>query len=318
MLQEPFYYLTFYHFVTLDSPESAVKKHKDYLKNRDIKCRIYFSKEGVNAVLSGRQADAEHYMEWLKSDPRFADVWFKIHTGQEHSLPHQTVKKREQLVAMDMKVDLKQTGAYMTPEQWAETIEKRDENTLIIDVRNKYESDVGYFEGAERPSLTTFRDFPKYVSELKKRYDGKKTKVLTYCTGGIRCELYTVLLKNEGFEHVHQLHGGVVNYGQQMGGKHWRGKLFMFDDRLAIPLAEGQKEEVVSSCHHCKNPADVFYNCAHMSCNALFIGCPECVKAFEGCCCESCKGEDHRRPFVPVTKPKPFRRLSHASNSCSL
>lgn len=309
-----FYYLTFYHFVAIEDPALEVKRHKDFFKNLNIKSRIYIAKDGINAVLSAPAEEAERYMEWMKADPRFNSVWFKIHKGSEHSLPHQTVKQRKQLVALDVAIDHKDTGAYLTPEQWASFIEKRDENTLIIDVRNNYESAVGYFEGAERPDLKTFRQFPQYTKDLAKKYDPKKTKVMTYCTGGIRCELYTALLKNEGFEQVYQLHGGVVHYGETLGSKHWKGKLFMFDDRLAIPL-EQKETAPVGSCHHCHTASDRLCNCAHMACNELFISCPSCAEKFEGCCSESCQKQEHRRPFVALENPKPFRRLNGAQPS---
>ena len=120
-------------------------------------------------------------------------------------------------------------------------LEKKDENTLLLDVRNDYESAIGHFEGAERPPIKTFREFPDYAEALAKQKNPQKTKVMMYCTGGIRCEVYSALLKEKGFEEVYQLHGGVINYGHKMGNKHWKGKLFVFDDRLSVPISEDEQ-----------------------------------------------------------------------------
>ena len=189
-------------------------------------------------------------------------------------------------------------------------LENRDCATLLLDVRNDYESEIGHFEGAERPKLTKFREFPAYVQELKKERDPKETPVMMYCTGGIRCEVYSALLKEAGFEKVYQLEGGVINYGHKEKGKHWKGKLFVFDDRLAAPLHPEADSEPISHCTFCASPCDAYRNCANMDCNELFLTCPGCADRLKGCCSAPCLEEGRVRPYEPGERPKPFRRVS--------
>lgn len=302
-----YFVLAYYLFIPIDSPEEEVCKHHAFFKDRDIKGRIYISKEGINGQMSASAEDAEAYMEWMRADARFRPIQFKIHHHHEHAFPKTTVKVREQLVALDMSVDLSQSGQHVSPEEWKKMLEERDENVVLVDVRNDYEWEIGHFEGAKLPDLETFREFPDYAKALKEQKDPQKTKVMMYCTGGIRCELYSALLKKEGFENVYQLQGGVINYGLKVGSDHWRGKLFVFDDRLAVPIAE-DKEEVISKCLHCGASSDIYYNCANMDCNELFLCCPSCAEQFKGCCSEVCGGAPRVRAYEKTDRPKPFRK----------
>ncbi len=178
----------------------------------------------------------------------------------------------------------------------------------IIDVRNDYESEVGHFKGAIKPPLGAFREFPGYTEELEKTVDKEKDTVLMYCTGGIRCEYYASYLKNKGFRSIYQLDGGVIQYANEVGAEHWKGKLFVFDDRLTVALGD---EETLSHCIHCGASADTYYNCANMDCNALFTSCHSCASKMQGLCQDACK-EGRVRAFDPSKKPKPFPRLSES------
>ncbi|MBS0651023.1 MAG: rhodanese-related sulfurtransferase [Verrucomicrobia bacterium] len=305
--QESYFVLAYYIFTPIADPHSEVAKHLEFVGQHDITCRVYISEEGINGQMSGSQEDAEKYMQWLKSDPRFAEVAFKIHTHPEHVFPRATVKYRKQLVAMDEQVDFSLVGIHVSPEEWKQMLLSRDENTVLIDVRNDYEWEIGHFEGAELPKLDTFRKFPEYARQLREQCNPASTKVMMYCTGGIRCELYSALMKKEGFENVFQLDGGVINYGLKEGNEQWRGKLFVFDDRLAVPI-DGKEAETISSCRHCNEPSDTYYNCANMDCNELFLCCPACAEKLQGCCCTECQSAPRLRPFVKTEKPKPFRK----------
>jgi UPF0176 protein len=300
--------LAYYHFTCIDDPAREVERHKDFFKDREITCRIYISKEGINGQLSGEKEDARAYMAWMKSDPRFGDMEFKWQTATEQVFPRATVKVRDQLVALDMPADPKQGGEHVSPAKWKKMLQERDRETLLLDVRNDYEWEIGHFEGAELPPLETFRAFGTYAQRLRQEKDPKKTKVMMYCTGGIRCELYSSLLKQQGFENVYQLEGGVIKYGEKEGSAHWRGKLFVFDDRLAIPLSEDAPEDVISSCRHCDAKSDVYYNCANTDCNDLFLSCPACAETFSGCCSTSCQSAPRLRKYEKGKRPKPFRR----------
>ncbi len=297
--------LAYYHIGYIEDPQTEVIRHKEFFSTRDFRGRIYISKQGINGQASGRADHADEYMAWMGT--RFQKMPFKVHISKEHVFPKMTVKIRQQLVAIDCEVDLSQTGEHLSPEQWKRMLEERDEETLILDVRNNYEWEVGHFEGSNLPQLETFREFPAYAKQLKKERDPKKTTVMMYCTGGIRCEVFSAVMKQEGFEKVYQLDGGVIHYALKEGGDHWRGKLFVFDDRLAVPVDEEQ--EPISCCAHCNKPNDVYYNCANIDCNELFLCCLDCLRAHRGCCSAQCGCADRVRPYQE--NGKPFRKWDY-------
>jgi UPF0176 protein len=177
----------------------------------------------------------------------------------------------------------------------------------LLDVRNDYEWAIGHFEGAELPKCESFRDFEVYAEKLKEERDPSTTEVMMYCTGGIRCELYSAVLKARGFEKVYQLEGGIINYGLKQGNDHWLGKLFVFDDRLSVPLCD-KEAPVVGQCYHCQTPIENYYNCANMDCNRLFLCCSSCLKQYAGCCHESCREAPRLRPYHQQDPHKPFRK----------
>lgn len=296
--------LAYYHIGEIDDPLAEVIRHKKFFQSRDFRGRIYISEQGVNGQASGLASHAQEYIDWMRADDRFKGISFKIHEFEEHAFEKMIVKYRKQLVAIDCEVDFALRGEHVSPEKWKKMLEAKDEKTLLLDVRNDYEWKVGHFEGAELPELETFREFPAYAKALKEKRDPKTTSVMMYCTGGIRCEFYSAVLKKEGFEKVYQLDGGVIAYGLNEGSKHWAGKLFVFDDRLVVPISE-ETAEPIASCRHCHQPHDVYYNCANMDCNELFICCIPCLRSHQGCCCSSCK-QGRVRPFQENSKP--FRK----------
>ena len=295
--------LAYYVLTEIEDPHAEVARHKEFFKTRDFRGRIYISEQGINGQSSGSAAHAEEYQEWLRADPRFKETRFKIHSASEHAFPKMTVKYRKQLVAIDCEVDFSNIGEHVPPKVWKKMLEERTPDTLLLDVRNDYEWKAGHFEGAELPKLAQFREFPGYAKRLKEECDPAKTPVMMYCTGGIRCEYYSAVLKKEGFEKVYQLDGGVIQYGLEEGSEHWKGKLFVFDDRLVVPLSEDR--EVISVCTHCKAPNEVYYNCANMDCNELFFCCLDCLKEHRGCCSAPCQ-EGRVRPYQENAKP--FRK----------
>lgn len=300
--------LAYYCFTPIEDPQAEVVRHKTFFQDKDVKARIYIARQGINGQMSAAAADAQSYIDWMRADSRFANIDFKLHCYDEHVFPKLTVKVREQLVALDLPVDLSQRGTHVAPHIWRQMLEERDDDTLLLDVRNDYEWEIGHFEGAVLPTLEQFREFPAFAKLLKETRNPDKTKIMMYCTGGIRCELYSALLKREGFENVYQLEGGVIKYGLEEGGKHWKGKLFVFDDRLAVPVAEDKAAEAISVCHHCQVTSDVYYNCADMDCNELFVCCTSCAEKFQGCCSAECQAAERRRPFQSSARPKPFRK----------
>lgn len=304
-----YFVLAFYYFTEIPNPHEEVQAHKAFFRERNLTGRIYISEQGINGQMSGVKEHAEEYMRWMHANPLFEKVVFKIHLHHENVFPKQTIKYRKQLVALDEEVDLANTGQHVSPAEWKALLES-SEKPLVLDVRNEYEWKVGRFEGAECPPCDTFREFKDYAEGLKKEVDPKATPVMMYCTGGIRCELYSSLLKKNGFEKIYQLDGGIINYGLKQGNDYWLGKLFVFDDRLTVPISD-QPNEVIGRCHHCDKENESYYNCANMDCNHLFLCCPDCLKDYAGCCKQECREAPRVRPYHHQNAHKPFRKWYH-------
>lgn len=301
--------LAYYLFTNVPDPHQEVANHKIFFQSKQLTSRIYISESGINGQMSGLKSDAEAYIEWIRENPLFKNIIFKIHPWHEQVFPRQTIKYRKQLVALDEEVDLSLTGEHVSAAKWKALIEG-EQKPLLLDVRNDYEWEVGRFENAVCPPCETFREFGHYAKELKNTIDPETTPVMMYCTGGIRCELYSSLLIKEGFKKVYQLDGGVIQYGLTQGSDHWLGKLFVFDDRLTVPISD-EKTPVIGTCHLCNASTESYYNCANMDCNRLFLCCPDCVKQLKGSCSTDCGSSPRLRPYQQETVHKPFRKWHH-------
>ncbi|MCB1113742.1 MAG: rhodanese-related sulfurtransferase [Chlamydiia bacterium] len=307
-----YYALAFYQIAPIESPESEVKLQKAFLKDKDAKARIYISEEGINGQMSLSKTDAKVYMDWMHSRELFKSIDFKLHEIDEHAFPKLTVKVRKQLVALDRPVDFSLIGEHISPAEFKSKLDKG--NYTLLDVRNKYECEVGRFKGSIVPPSDTFREFDEWADELKTNLNPEKEEVLMCCTGGIRCEYFSALLKEKGFQNVKQLDGGIIGYGLKEGSKHWDGKLFVFDDRLTVPISN-EPTEVIGKCHKCHAPTELYYNCANMDCNHLFLSCHECIKESIGCCKDTCQTAPRVRAFDPNARHKPFRKLDKAQKT---
>lgn len=301
--------IAFYCFENIVDPHAEVAAQKEFLKELDVRSRIYISEQGINGQMSASLSAAETYITWLKSREPFQKVDFKLQPYHEHVFPRLTVKYRKQLVALDRDVDMSQTGEHVSPVRWKEMLEDGTKR-LVLDVRNDYECKVGHFDGAELPPCSEFRAFTRWLEGLKEKHDPTTTPVMMYCTGGIRCEVFSALMKEEGFTTIYQLDGGVIKYAEKVGDAHWWGKLFVFDDRLTVPMTP-TSSSVVGICHHCGTSNESYYNCANMDCNRLFLCCPDCLEKFGGCCQESCQEAPRLRPVSHQNAHKPFRKWYH-------
>lgn len=306
-MDHPYFVLAYYAFTRIENPQQEVLDHKEFLGKLDAKSRIYISEEGINGQMSAAKSDALLYIDWLRSKKPFQNIDIKIHGWHEQAFPKLTIKYRKNLVARNLSVDMSKRGQHMPSHEFKALLDQEEEKYLLLDVRNSYEWKVGRFKNAELPPCDNYREFELYAENLKKRVDGDKTKVVMYCTGGIRCELYSSLLIQHGIKNVFQLDGGVIKYGLEEGSKHWEGKLFVFDDRLTVPISD-EPTEVISQCHHCGAKSDNYYNCANMDCNELFLCCPDCLKKTAGCCQDACQQSTRLRPYQHQNPHKPFRK----------
>lgn len=205
--------LLYYKYTTIEDPEAFAKEHLAFCKSLNLKGRILVATEGINGTLSGTVEETEKYMEAMQADERFKDTFFKIDPAEEMAFRKMFVRPRSELVALNLEEDvdpLETTGKYLEPAEFKEAL--LDEDTVVIDARNDYEYDLGHFRGAVRPDIRSFRELPQWIRENKEQFMDKK--IVTYCTGGIRCEKFSGWLLKEGFEDVAQLHGGIANYGK--------------------------------------------------------------------------------------------------------
>lgn len=298
--------ILYYQFTRVDDPALFCKDHRAFLKELGVKGRVYISSEGINGTLGGTPDQIREYRDFLQNLPGFENTEFK--TDEHDTIPFAKLicKVRDEIVALRVPgLDPKQGGRYLSAQEWRKLMESEEEY-VMIDVRNNYESKVGHFKGALKPDLENFYDFPDWLEEAEKEIP-KNKKVLMYCTGGIRCEKFSVLMKQKGWEDVNQLHGGILTYAREEGGDYFEGKCFVFDDRLVVPV-NPQSMEPVSVCEITGQPADSYLNCANMQCNKLFICSEEGAQMMEGCCSETCKESEYRRPFDPKDAFRPFRK----------
>ncbi|MBX7244090.1 MAG: rhodanese-related sulfurtransferase [Candidatus Sumerlaeaceae bacterium] len=286
----PYRVLLYYHYVPIDDPAGFVKEHLELCAGLGLLGRILVATEGLNGTVSGTTGSAQAYMDTLRSDPRFADIVFKVDEAEEHAFGRLIVKHKPELVSLRHERDLDprvRTGRRMSPVEFHEALQRDD--AVIIDGRNAYEYDIGHFRGAIRPDTKTFRDFPAWVRENLAGMEDRK--VLTYCTGGIRCEKLSALLLDEGFRDVAQLDGGIVTYGKDpvVQGHLFDGRCYVFDRRASVKINHTADATVVGRCLHCGEPCERMVNCANTECDNQHICCVECEFKHRRSCSEECQ-----------------------------
>lgn len=301
--------ILYYNFTPLDAARLEIfcRLHRTKCKELKLLGRVFVAAEGINGTLAGAPESVEQYKQYLRSMPGFETTEFKEETCDVIPFERLSVRIRPEIVALKSPVPIGDKigrEGYLEPHEWRQEMESSKRDFVLIDVRNNYESRIGRFKGALAPDVENFFDFPQWLKDEKL---DKNAKVLMYCTGGIRCEKFSTYMKREGFKNIHQLHGGIINYAQKEGGKHFEGKCFVFDDRMAVDVNPEEKEPI-SRCAVSGVPCDTYINCANMECNKLFLCAPDAAMAMEGCCSEECRKAPRRRPLDMENLYKPFRR----------
>ncbi|XP_024023531.1 rhodanese-like domain-containing protein 8, chloroplastic isoform X2 [Morus notabilis] len=298
---EDFLVINFYHFVFIDDPHAEVSNHLSFLQGLDIHGRIYLNEQGINAQYSGPSKDALAYVEWLREDERFSDILVQVSPAVNgHAFPKLKLRYKPSLVQFEGGVDQlplldpSMRATRLSPSEWRKRLEEvntaddsSNENYILLDVRNDPLADV----------------------------DKEKTDILMYCTGGIRCDVYSTILRQRGFQNLFSLEGGVSHYLKNEGPVKWTGNLFVFDSRLSLPPSSCKPEAVVEAtknqevsknnafarCYICGSQVCELRhrNCANLDCNLLFLCCTDCVKELRGCCCPNCTTAPRLRPVLP-------------------
>ncbi|MCH2233718.1 MAG: rhodanese-related sulfurtransferase [Crocinitomicaceae bacterium] len=303
--------ISFYAYHHIDNTE-IFRNHLFVAWNElDVLGRIYVADEGINAQLSVPAPRFNEFKAHLDSIDFLNGIRLNIAVEQDNkSFLKLKIKIRDKIVAdglNDDTFDVTDIGTHLKAKDFNEIIEK--DNTVLIDMRNHYESEIGHFKGAWTPDVDTFRDsLPIILDEIDGNQEDKN--IVMYCTGGIRCEKASAYFKHQGFKNVYQLEGGIINYVRQTKDEKienkFIGKNFVFDDRMS----ERVSEDVISKCHQCGAPCDTHTNCANVACNLLFIQCDSCREKMNNTCCDECK----EIVSLPEAKQKELRKGQDNSN----
>lgn len=289
MEKQQFRVLLYYQYVTINNPEEYTKEHLKFCTNLGLKGRVLVAEEGINGTVSGTSEQTNKYMSYMKEDPRFKDMVFKIDEADQHAFQKMHVRHRPELVTLRLEDDvnpLEITGDYYSPKEFYDAMQQED--TVIIDARNDYEFDLGHFRDAIKPEIDSFKELPQWIQENREMLEGKK--ILTYCTGGVRCEKFSGWLRNEGFEDVAQLHGGIVTYGKdpEVQGELWDGQCYVFDERISVPINR-VNATVVSKDYFTNEPCERYINCANPECDKRMFCSEENEHKYLRSCSHECR-----------------------------
>jgi UPF0176 protein len=276
-------------YVPIENPEEFAAQHLEFCKELGLKGRILVAEEGINGTVSGTIGQTEEYMQAMQKDSRFAEMVFKVDEADGHAFKKMHVRPRSELVTLRLEDDVnpnKLSGKYLSPKEFFEAMQ--NEETIVIDARNDYEYDLGHFKGAIRPDIEAFRELPEWVRDNKEQLEGKK--ILTYCTGGIRCEKFSGWLLKEGFQDVGQLHGGIVTYGKdpEVQGRLWDGQCYVFDERISVPVNQTE-HVIVGKDYFTGEPCERYVNCANPECNKQILCSAENEHKYLRGCTHECR-----------------------------
>lgn len=291
--------LLYYKYITIDNPKQLMDDQRNLCESLDLKGRIIVAHEGINGTVEGTKENTEAYIKEMSKDSRFNDIHWKKSISPGDSFPRLSVKVRPEIVSLHLKDEdfspREVTGNRLSPDELKQWYD-HNEDFVIVDMRNDYELEVGKFDKTIFPGMKNFRDLPRQLKEIE---DVKNKKVLTVCTGGVRCEKASGYLKQKGFDNVYQLDGGIVSFMEKYPNSNFRGSLYVFDKRKTMHFDDPDKHEVIGRCMRCDTPCETYENCAHTECNRHFVCCADCAhgKPF---CSYTCKV----RTFLKyVTKP---------------
>lgn len=282
--------ILYYKFVPVSDPAMTVRWQKELCSRLGLKGRVIVSKHGINGTLGGDIESLREYKREMNHSVIFKGIMYKWSDGNGNEFPRLSVKERPELVAFkapdEIEVDaqgVKGGGKHLKPEALHKLVEEKGDEVVFFDGRNAYEAAVGKFKNAIVPDVKTSHDFKKEIKSGK--YDDIKDKpVVTYCTGGVRCEILSALMKKEGFKEVYQIDGGIVKYGEKYGDDGlWEGTLHIFDDRMQHRFSDKSKD--IGECVHCAGKTSRYINCSNIACNRLVLVCKSCDKKTE---CADC------------------------------
>lgn len=299
--------ILYYKFVPVNDPAMAMRWQRELCRRLELKGRIIVSPQGINGTLGGDIENLRQYKRDMNASGVFRGITYKWSDGGVKEFPRLSVKVKPELVAFrtadEIEVNEKGVvggGKHLKPEKLHELIKKRGDEVIFFDGRNAYEAAVGKFKNAIVPKTESTRDFVKEIENPK--YESLKDKpVVTYCTGGVRCEILSALMKKRGFKEVYQMDGGIVKYGEKYGDEGlWEGALYIFDDRMSHRFSDKSKD--IGECVHCGGKTSRYANCSNLACNKLVLICENCgtTKAEEWC--KNCERKNSAKPREPARR----------------
>ncbi len=293
---KPYQTLLYYKYTSIPNAEEFAQQHLEFCERLGIVGRIIVAEEGLNGTISGTVVQCKKYMDTVKQNPLFEGIEFKIDEVDTPTFERLYVRYKPEIVHSSLRgiknVDPNETtGIHLKPHEVDEMIEQDD--VIFLDVRSNYESNVGHFKNALKLNIDNFRDFPEQLKQLEHLKD---KKVVTYCTGGIKCEKASGYLLQNGFKNVYQVDGGVVKYAKETGGKNFEGKLYVFDNRVVVDV-NSISPSIVSTCKICGTKSAHMVNCANAECNEHFVLCEDCGWKMEGCCSDACMKASAKRVY---------------------
>ena len=285
----------YYKYMELSDLDEFRESHFELCKSLNLLGKVLIAKEGINGCMTGEFNDIQKYINKMREDKRFTDIDFKITDSPKgHGFKKLFVRIRQEIVTSKMDIDLNKKGKYIEPKKLKEMYDN-GEDFVIMDMRNMYEAKIGKFRNAIVFDTDIFRDVIKHVKEIEHL---KNKKIITYCTGGVRCEKASALLVENGFKDVNQLHGGIIKYGLECSNNYWEGKCFVFDTRGAIEIDPSKQSEIIAQCELCNIPSDVYHNCKRFACDKRFISCENCLSILGECCSKNCRNIEAKNSLV--------------------
>ncbi len=289
-----FWVLLYYCYARIEQPDMFREQHHRLCISLNLRGRIIVAAEGLNGTVSGRPEDCRAYMDAVRAYPNFENVDFKVESSEKMAFQKLHVRVKPEIVHSGLRHIFPgdKTGVHLSPAQWRQL--KDDPDVVILDVRSNYEHTVGKFKNALTLDIENFREFPEKVKDILPNLKGKK--VLTYCTGGIKCEKASAYLMEQGVENVYQLHGGIIKYGLEEGGYDFEGKCYVFDGRVVANI-NTVNPVVIAKCYICQKPCDRMVNCANPVCNLHTPICEDCALEYEGACSRACQSAPDKRHY---------------------
>ena len=305
--------ISFYQYAKIENPQLFRDHLFQMWSKLEVVGRTYVASEGINAQISVPIKNLEQFRKELYEIEFLNNIRLNIAIDEgdaEFSFLKLKIKVRKKILAdglSDETFDVTNKGKHLSADEFNKLTD--DPNTILIDFRNHYEHEVGHFKGAITPDVDTFRESLPYIEEEYLK-DAKEKNIVMYCTGGIRCEKASAWYRHQGFEKVHQLEGGIINYARQCEEQglenKFIGKNFVFDDRRGERISD----DVIAVCHQCGTPCDTHTNCVNDACHLLFIQCDSCKEKMENCCSDECQSVIH----LPEEEQKRLRKGKTASN----